>query len=270
MKKLLFILGLLIGQIGLMAQGSLHTYYNINSAGFRTSADRTPDNGFIMAGSVGVFNTDVFVQKTDLFGNVQWTQQIPSPFNEDVVDIEYNPHDSSIYVLYFQGNFVGYLLKLDISGQVIWNRPLNIGMGISEGTTSSALQITSDNHLLITSFSTDTTNTYHLGLAKLSSEADSMWVRFYNVPNNSTFSMDVIEAVNGSYILAGGIDTSYSNGNGNGRNTLLINTDTAGNVNWQKVYNFSSNNFVKSVVQTSDGGFLLTGFNDVGTNQKYW
>jgi len=270
MKNLLIIFVLLLGQIGLIAQGSLHTYYNINASAFRTYADRTPDDGFILAGNVGIAtNNDVFVQKTDVFGNVQWTRQISTPLSENVVDVTYNANDSSIYVLYFQGNAIGFLLKLDIFGQVVWNRPLNIGMPISEGSVCSALEITSDNNILISSFLIDGTNTYHLGLAKLSSEADSMWVRFYSVPNNSTFSMDVIEAADGSYILAGGIDTSYSGGNGNGRNGLLINTDTAGNVNWQRIYNFSISHYIKNAVQTSDGGFLLLGYDNGGANSKF-
>ncbi|NUN99541.1 MAG: T9SS type A sorting domain-containing protein [Saprospiraceae bacterium] len=268
MKKLLLLTGLWLGPFCILAQGALHTYYNINPGGFRAYAKRTVDDGFIMAGTVGIFNLDLYILKTDQFGEPQWTRQISSPLYEAPIDLEYNPFDDSYYVLYQQSSFSGFILKLSASGEVIWNRALNMGMDVYEGSTRSSLVITSDNHLLISSVVIDGSNMYHLGLCKLDAEANALWTRFYDNPNENTFSMEVIETPDQHYLLAGTKDTSFVNVGGSGNMTRVIKTDTDGNPVWEQVYAFSTYNAPEAVLPTSDGGYLISGRRDVGSNQK--
>lgn len=268
MKNLLLLIGLWLGPLGIMAQGTLHTYYNMNPGGFRTYAKRTVDDGLVIAGTVGIFNLDLYILKTDQFGEPQWTRQIPSPLYEAPIDIEYNPTDDSYYVLYQQSNFSGFILKLSASGEVIWNRPLAMGMDVYEGSTRSSLIITSDNHLLISSVTIDGSNRYRLGLCKLDAEVNALWTRFYDHPNENTFSMEVIETPDQHYLLAGTIDTSFVNVGGSGNMTRIIKTDTEGNPVWEQVYTFSAFNAPEAVLPTSDGGYLISGRRDIGTNQK--
>ncbi len=267
MKNLLLLIGLWLGPLSIMAQGTLHTYYNMNASGFRTYAKRIVDDGFILAGTVGIFSHDLYILKTDQFGEPQWTRQISTTLNEGPIDIEYNPADNSYYILYEQLNFAGFVLKLNASGEVVWNRPLNIGMGIYEGSTRSSMSITSDNHLLISSITIDGANIYHLGLSKLDAEVNTLWTRFYDDPNNSTYSMEVIETPDQNYLLAGYVDTSLVVG-GTGLYTRVIKTDTDGNPIWEQVYDFSPHSAPEAVLPTSDGGYLISGRSGIGPNQK--
>ncbi|TVR76436.1 MAG: T9SS C-terminal target domain-containing protein [Chitinophagaceae bacterium] len=268
-KLLLSLILIALSMSQVQAQGTLRTYYNINADGFRPSAVRTPDNGFVFAGTVGTFNKDIYVVKTNLWGDVQWSYQLSKPQNEQLVSLQYNPLDTTIYVLYNDNNFDGSILKLSMQGQFIWDRALDLGnMSVGTGSTKANLVISSDNHLLLTSYSIDSTNTYHLGMAKLDNEADTLWTRFYSVPNHSTFAQTVLEVSDGNYLLVGNIDTSYAQGNGNGTEVYLIKTDTAGNPLWTVVQPSSVIASAQSVIETTNGDFIILGYENVGNNRK--
>ncbi|MFN6036901.1 MAG: hypothetical protein ACK452_00410, partial [Bacteroidota bacterium] len=80
-----------------------------------------------------------------------------------------------------------------------------------------------------------------------------------------TASTDVLnEAVlanNGTIMSVG-----FTNGTGaGGFDGWLVNSDTKGNVIWQQTFGGSGDDFLKSILKTNDGGFLLTGHTFSGT-----
>jgi len=74
--------------------------------------------------------------------------------------------------------------------------------------------------------------------------------------------IDIFETNDDNYVLAGTINFATrrpiaSNINGD---FYLMKVDTLGNILWFKQYGDSNYQEMKSVIQTSDGGFLLTGY----------
>jgi hypothetical protein len=66
----------------------------------------------------------------------------------------------------------------------------------------------------------------------------------------------------GGFILAGTVLTTPSLGKG-GKDILLVKIDSQGNVQWTKVLGGSGNETVNSIRETSDGGLLICGSNDL-------
>ena len=74
--------------------------------------------------------------------------------------------------------------------------------------------------------------------------------------------IDVFETGDGNYIIAGTIDFAnrrpiQQNLNGD---FYLMKVDTLGNILWFKQYGDANYQEMKSAIQTSDGGFLLSGY----------
>ena len=65
----------------------------------------------------------------------------------------------------------------------------------------------------------------------------------------------VVQTSDGGYALAG-ITESFDDG---GRDFWLVKTDSDGNMEWNKTYGGTKDDFAHSVVQTSDGGYAVAG-----------
>ncbi len=72
----------------------------------------------------------------------------------------------------------------------------------------------------------------------------------------------VIQTSDGGYAIAGrtsSIDGDVSDNHG-GNDAWVIKMDASGNIEWQKCFGGSSDEFANSIIQTSDGGYAITGF----------
>lgn len=249
------------------AQGTLKRYSNLSSSGLNIYADRTLDNGFIIAGITTTSVPDILINKLDVLGNIQWTYRLNRPGYEQTIDAKYNSFDSCYYILYQENNFVGNILKLNASGQVIYDRLLNLnGMKVASGSTNGSLEITSDNQLLVHAYSIDSANVYTMGLNKLDTGANTIWSRYYTYPGGSTFPTDVKECSDNNYIMLGYRDTIT--GFGNALMTYIIKVDTAGNKLWENNYYLSSYTWATNIKELRNGKFVVTGSNPTGTNQR--
>jgi hypothetical protein len=80
-----------------------------------------------------------------------------------------------------------------------------------------------------------------------------------------------LQTFDGGYVI-GGMTASFGAG---GQDAWLIKTDSFGNMIWNKTYGGAMNENVWSIIQTSDGGFLLGagtesfGFSTVGVPDWY-
>jgi hypothetical protein len=87
--------------------------------------------------------------------------------------------------------------------------------------------------------------------------AQVRFAKTYRGPNNDHAS-SVQQTSDGGYIVAGRTN-SFGAGN---YDVLLVKTDANGNVQWAKTYGGTSADFAYSVQQTSDGGYILTGYTE--------
>ena len=92
-------------------------------------------------------------------------------------------------------------------------------------------------------------------IVKTDANGEMLWNRTYGGPENEK-TRTVLQTNDGGFLLAG---STYSYGNG-GEDVWLIKTDTNGEVLWNRTYGGSNLDVVRSMIQTVDGGFVLTGF----------
>lgn len=109
-------------------------------------------------------------------------------------------------------------------------------------------------------------------LVKTNAYGNISWVAgfFLNNTLNSYEGLagfSVKQTTDGGYIITG---NSYLAGNAE---VLLIKTDNGGNLLWNKFYGSQSSSlgdYGYDVIQTTDGGYLITGQKGSGTIQKLW
>lgn len=146
-----------------------------------------------------------------------------------------------------------YLIKTDANGNIQWSKTLDYS--ISEG--GYCIQKTSDKGYIITG----RTQTLSQGmnsilLIKLDQLCNVMWHKIFPAAADRTEEGKSVQQTNdGGYIVAGStiqvtsIDSDIK----------LIKTDPQGNLLWEKTFGGAYLDAGEEVLQTADGGFVVTG-----------
>ncbi len=219
---------------------------------------QTKDNGFAIVGRTSSFGQgayDVYVIKLNAQGNIQWTKTIGGNDWDWGISLIQTP-DSSFVISgltksFGQDYFDAYLLKLDAQGNLQWTRTL--------GTTSyqDALHViqTSDGGYFTAgeSYISGTRDVY---LVKWDMNGNPQWTRTIGGPNYDKCYWGAIQTTDGGFAVSG-VTCSFGQGNCDG---YVIKVDSQGNLQWTRAIGGTNNEWLYSIVQTSDSGYLLTGY----------
>jgi hypothetical protein len=141
----------------------------------------------------------------------------------------------------------GLVMKVDNSGNEIWRK--TFPNGAFEG-----LWITSDNGYIVSGWRKELP-IYKGLMVKLDKEGNVEWEKTYGGP--VCLLVQCQETADGGYISGGFFQFS-----GNNNDAWLLKTDAEGNELWNKTYGTATTmDIFHSVRQTSDNGFILTGWN---------
>ena len=154
--------------------------------------------------------------------------------------------------LVINGNFDVWLIKTDSNGQEEWNETF----GGSSDDYGYSVEQTTDGGYIITGY------TYSFGnggtdiwLIKTDANGQEEWNQTLGGSNND-YGYSVEPTSDGGYIITG---YTYSFGNGND-DVWLIKTDSQGIEEWNQTFGGSDNDGGYSTQQTSDGGYIITGY----------
>ncbi len=177
------------------------------------------------------------------------------------------------------GNMDAWLVKTDSSGNELWSKTYG---GIGYEWASSVIQTGDGGYVLAGTTNSSRDGNYDFWLVKTDSLGNQQWNKTYGGAYND-YPCSVVQTIDGGYVLAGFINSlgdggfSFSGfrdvfivGNAD---VWLVKTDSSGNQLWNKTFGGLNDDGAFSLIQTSDGGYALTGNTysfSAGKNSDFW
>ena len=152
-----------------------------------------------------------------------------------------------------------WLIKTDASGTELWNKTL----GGTDDEIGHAFQQTTDGGYIITgAIQYSENNKYDALLIKTDSNGAELWSKTFG-GSERDYTFAVQQTTDGGFIISG-LTRSFGNGqnlvNKDANDVWLIKTDSQGSEEWNKTFGGSEYESGYSVQQTTDGGYILTGW----------
>ena len=149
------------------------------------------------------------------------------------------------------GGTDAYLLQIDSMGVAFGQKTFG-GINIDR---AYSVKLTSDSGLVIAGYTNSFGHGgYDMYVIKTKKNGDTLWTKTYG-GTDWDFAYSIEQTSDGGFIIAGG---TYSYGKGN-EDMFLVKTNAFGDTLWTKTFGDVNDDEAKSVKQTSDGGYILTG-----------
>jgi hypothetical protein len=226
---------------------------------YANSIIQSSDGGYVIAGGTGSFGAgydDIYVVKLDSSGNVMWTKTIGGS-NYDVAYSIIQSSDGGYIVAGYTGSFGAgyadiYVVKLDSSGNVLWTKTIG---GSSRDEASSIIQSSDGGYVVAGWTSSFGAGGYDFYVVKLDSSGNVLWTKTIGGSDND-FAYSIIQSSDGGYVVAGRTE-SFGAGY---VDIYVVKLDSSGNVLWTKTIGGSSWDEASSIIQSSDGGYVVAGW----------
>jgi hypothetical protein len=152
------------------------------------------------------------------------------------------------------GVFDGWIMKLDGSGSATWQKTYG---GTGRDYVWS-IQQTGDGGYIVAG----DTNSFGAGgrdawIMKLDGSGSATWQKTYG-GTESDYAKSIQQTGDGGYIVAG--DTNSFGAGDN--DAWILKLDGSGSVTWQKTYGGTGYDYIGSIQQTGDGGYIAVGYTE--------
>ena len=214
---------------------------------FGTAVEQTSDGGYIIAGFTENFDMlwydNMYVIKIDSAGDIIWDRTFGEVGTPELAYAVKQTPDGGYIVAgcswsYGAGSYDVYLVKLDLNGNMLWNRTFG-GAGIDVGYE---VELTSDGGFIVAGF----TNSFGAGgydvyLIKTDINGDTLWTKTYGGAGNEGY-VDVLNSYRDNIGLkqtndGGFIVVGYTESFGAGSTDIyLIKPDSLGNSECDELY----------------------------------
>jgi len=217
--------------------------------GIASSLVETSDGGYALAGG------DRLV-KTDRYGNLEWNKTHGGA-NGDYSDSLVQTSDGGFTLAGFTTSLGGddadfWLVKTDESGNMEWSRVFG---GEKADMAESIVQTSDGGYALVGTTESFASGWKECWLIKTDDLGNIEWEKTYG-GGDADWGHSLIVTSDGGFALVG---ESNSFGAG-GYDFWLVKTDGSGNIEWSRTYGGPEWDSAESLVQTSDGGYVLAGF----------
>ena len=226
--------------------------------GYMPSVLQLHDGGYIFLGINTTEEKPAVLVKTDVNGNQQWRRKFGG-IHDYSVGLVQNTSDGGYILAGMKWSDV-ILVKTDSNGSEQWSKTF----GLDGAITPSSIQETPDGGYILTGDirwdEHDNIRMDTVLLLKTDSKGIEQWNRTLGVRDSNRF-YSVQNTLDGGSILAGGTGRWAES-----EDAWLLKTDANGNEEWNKTFGLDGFDSVYSVVQTSDGGYVLAGTIDTAKN----
>ncbi len=233
----------------------------------RANSVQQTSGGYVIAGQLKSLyrdvllpaNIDAWIIKTDWNGSLQWERTFGGVFDDDKANYIQETRDKG-YILAGSTSATGYgagsdidawLIKTDINGSQMWKKTFPG----EKDAIANAVKQTSDGGYVIAgkySYSTDISSAF---LIKTDDKGTQIWSKTFGENNDAK---SVWQTIDGGYVLAGFKRLSLDSGMTQ-TDAALIKVDPNGDKQWSKEFGGKKDDFINSVQQTSDDGYVLAG-----------
>ncbi len=220
---------------------------------------QTTDGGFAIAGYTFSFASgyeDMYIVKLNSSGSIQWTRTVGGSGNDYALSIIQTTDGG--YAVAGHTNSFGtdyadfYIVKLDAGGSLQWNRTIDradYDYGIS------VVQTTDGGFAMTGVSATGGVFSGDIYVVKLDASGTYLWSKTYGGSADEV-GFSIIQTTDGGLVVAGYTDSFGLGGN----NFYIIKLDTSGTLQWSRTVGGSGpNGSASSIIQTTDGGFVLAG-----------
>jgi hypothetical protein len=143
----------------------------------------------------------------------------------------------------------------------------------NDDTNINSVQQTTDGSYILAGYKNNSQNGSDYWIVKLNNNADIKWEKTYGGSNNDA-SSNIQQTTDGGYIVAGNTDSNdgdVTNNKGNS-DAWILKLNANGAIEWQKTYGGSSGDYLRSIKQTTDNGYIAVGYTyskdgDIPNNQ---
>jgi len=187
--------------------------------------------------------------------NAQWAITYGEAWTDEARSIQQTMDGGYIVAGYTNSFGAGYydfwILKLNSAGNIEWQKTY----GGSDYDKAYSIQQTNDGGYIVLG------NTESFGargqdiwVLKLSSDGDIEWQKTYG-GSDADEAHSILQTSDGGYIVLGNTE-SFGAG---GHDIWVLKLSSDGDIEWQKAYGGSSDDIAHSILQTSDGGYIVAG-----------
>ncbi len=153
----------------------------------------------------------------------------------------------------FSGNTDIYLLRVDFSGNYVWDKAI----GTSDIESARDIIRTSDGAFVIAGFKNipANNNDYDILLLKTDTSGNVLWEKTYG-GSNWDFGYSVVETPDSGFIVAG---ETFSFGNGN-NDVFILKTDKNGDSLSAAYYGGPGSEVANDIIHANGGNYLVSGY----------
>ena len=237
-------------------EGEEHIYY-WGSCVQQTLNDGYTIVGTIVRGPYPTYSSDIYLIKTDSRGNPIWFKTYDKGHQDEGAWIE-QTLDSGYIIA---GTSIGtsdscvWLIKTDSLGDALWTKSYS-KFGDIWRKAGYCVRQTHDGGYIIAGRGEDWGGMYFpIFLIKTDHNGDTLWTKEYD-GGGGDIGVSCQQTQDRGYIIVG--EDSYCAPN---QGIYLAKTDSLGDTLWTRTFNKESQkNASRSVEQTSDGGYIITGY----------
>jgi len=217
------------------------------------------DGGYVAVGYAGPSSGgpfDVWLIKTDVNGNMQWSQTYGGTTTNDYGYSLVRANDGGYAIASQTPDSFGYadfwLLKVDSLGNHEWNKTY----GGTNGEVPLCVVQTNDGGYAMTGYSWSFgAGGVEFLLVKTDATGNLQWINSYGGTKDD-HARCVVQTGDGGFAIAGATG-SFGAGDDD---FLLVKVDSLGNHEWNKTYGGTSEDWGCSLLQTNDGGYAVVGW----------
>jgi hypothetical protein len=264
-----------------------------------TNVQQTTDGGYIISGySYSVASGDItitdpnrrginyWIVKLDALGNIVLNRLLGGNSYDYATSIQQTADGGYIISGYTSSSANGdvsgtnhgkndcWIVKLNALGDIVWNKLL----GGSNDDFARSIQQTTDGGYIISGISTSSANgdvsgTNHgysdYWIVKLDALGNIIWNKLLGGSGYDD-AYNIQQTTDGGYIISG-YSASSANGDVSGTNHggydyWIVKLDALGNIVWNKLLGGSNDDYARSIQQTTDGGYIISGYSDSSAN----